>query len=197
MGRVKKEVALQHECRAWELRGLGWSQARIAAELGVERSAVSRMLKRAGERVLEELADEVEQVKAEQTAVLEHIADEALQEWQRSKAARKAVTKRTGSAGAGDGKASEQVTQQVAEQTGDVAYLDRAMAALDRIRGIWGADAPQKVAHTTPDGKKPHAPLTDKERDAGILSILARFEVLAPPGGGRGPAAGLEARDPA
>ena len=34
--------------RAWELRRAGWSQAAIAAELGVQQPAVSKMLKRAG-----------------------------------------------------------------------------------------------------------------------------------------------------
>lgn len=42
--------AQERAVRAWELRRAGWSQAAIAAELGVQQPAVSKMLKRAGEK---------------------------------------------------------------------------------------------------------------------------------------------------
>ena len=42
--------AKDRAARAWELRRAGWSQAAIAAELGVQQPAVSKMLRRAGEK---------------------------------------------------------------------------------------------------------------------------------------------------
>ena len=48
--RAKAAQAQDRAVRAWELRRAGWSQAAIAAELGVQQPAVSKMLKRAGEK---------------------------------------------------------------------------------------------------------------------------------------------------
>ncbi len=48
-GMVDRQAqASARQVRAWELRRAGWSQAAIAADLGVKQPAVSKMLRRAG-----------------------------------------------------------------------------------------------------------------------------------------------------
>ena len=37
---------------------------------------------------------------------------------------------------------------------GDLQAMDRVMKAIDRRARIYGFEAPQKVAHTTPDGEE-------------------------------------------
>ncbi len=38
---------------------------------------------------------------------------------------------------------------------GDLQAMDRVMKAIDRRAKIYGFEAPQKIAHTTPDGEEP------------------------------------------
>jgi transposase len=82
---VPKEVTIERERRAWELRQKGWSHRRIAAELGIDDSTVTKALQRVTKRALIDLKDKVEEMKTEQTFQLDHIQDEAMQAWERSK----------------------------------------------------------------------------------------------------------------
>lgn len=154
MGRqrkVKPEQAREHERRAWELRCRGWTQPRIARELGLDDSAVCRILKRVSARVLAELKDSVERVKAEQTETLQHVIDEALQAWERSKGTRKTVTRQTVSGGEND-EDRQRTTQHASERTGDVAYLSEARAAMADLRKVWGVDAASRHEVSGPAG---------------------------------------------
>jgi hypothetical protein len=167
---VNRQQAREHERRAWELRQQGWSERRIAAEIGVEAASVHRILARDEKRLVAQLKEEGEKVKVRQTSVLEHITDEALQAWERSKESAKAMTKRTAAKKEGESKGegkgegdnaetpSEQVTTHQESRDGNTDYLKEARAALADVRRIWGADAPTKTAQTDPTGTKEAAP---------------------------------------
>lgn len=156
MGRKKgekDEAVIEREKRAWELRCQGWSQIRIGVELGVDNSTICKILARLRARVLAQTASKAEAYKAEQHALCEHLIDEALQEWQRSKRNAVKATRQT-DAGSGDGDvASKERTSRTDEvREGDVAYLDRALAAMERQAKLWGLDAPVKREITGKDG---------------------------------------------
>jgi predicted transcriptional regulator len=145
------EIVLDRESRAWQLRQQGWSQMRIAKELGIDQSTVSRLLQRISDRVLAELQENVERVKVEQTVQLEHLYDEALQAWERSKQDAVKITTETPPAER-EGASNATVTEEVKGQVGDRAYLDEARAVLADIRKIWGLDSAKKI-DTTSNGE--------------------------------------------
>lgn len=133
----------------------------IAKDLGVERSTVSKMLKRVSDREMKKLGDQVQALKFQQVAQLEGIASEAFRSWEASKKTKATVSKTqkprmTDGEGQGQGPGDMELTAQTTRaegQTGNVAYLNTAMEALKQIRVILGLDAPLLVASTTPDGK--------------------------------------------
>src|SRR4051812_37474433 len=73
------------EQRAAALVVLGWSQQRIAADLGVSQPAVSKILRRIDARCLRELAGTQERQKARQSQCLQHLYAEAMHGWDESK----------------------------------------------------------------------------------------------------------------
>lgn len=151
MPRVKREVIIEREQRAWELRQLGWTQEHIARELGITQDGVSKILARVSRRVIGNLADDVERVKRDQTAFLERIADEAMRAWERSQLDACERTTRTMSADGSNSLTEEKRT--VKGQVGDQRFLAEARAAKADIRKIWGIDSPEKRDITS--GGKP------------------------------------------
>lgn len=172
MPRTLRAVLIEREHKVWQLRQKCWTQQRIADELGITQAAVSKILKRMSDRFLAQHTDMVGRQKAQQTIQLEYIADEAMQAWERSKEAAKAVTQRAKESEDGSGSSDKQVTTQVKDQDGNPTYLAQAMAALDRLRKLWGTDAPFKVAPTDPKGEREYAGLSDDERIARITALL-------------------------
>lgn len=166
-GKVKPEQAREHEARAWALRQQGWTQQRIAAELGLGQSAVCRILARVSRRTLKELSDDVGRVKAEQSERLDFIIDEALQAWERSKRNSSSVTReRTEVLGGTEDEqpARERVVRAGEQRDGDVRFLEQARAALAEQRKIWGAEAPKKAEISGRDG----GPIETVRRYVGI-----------------------------
>ncbi len=146
--RIPREITRERECRAWELRQKGWTQQRIANELGITQQAVQAILKRLDMRFLAKADELIAEQKAAQTSQLQYIADEAMQAWERSKL--DAVTQVTVSGRAHVTKDGDMVdmpdeikiTRQ--GQSGDPRLLDQARGALADIRKVWGIDAPEK-----------------------------------------------------
>ena len=147
-GGIPKEVTIERERRAWELRQKFYTHERIALDLGVERSTITKMLQRVSAKVNAKLYEEVGEEKRAQIEQLHFVADEAAQAWQRSKAARRDVTKKTGAAGTFR-KAAEETTVHSADQDGDPRYLTTALGALSDIRKILGFEARQAVDVTS------------------------------------------------
>ena len=65
---------------------LGWSQHRIAADLGVSQAAVSKLVKRVEGGVLRDLVETLDRHKARQTLRLDYQYTEAIAAWEASKA---------------------------------------------------------------------------------------------------------------
>jgi predicted transcriptional regulator len=64
--------------RAWSLRQQGWTERRIAEDLGLCQQRISQILKVEEARALAHLKDTIENHKARQTYALEEAADRAL-----------------------------------------------------------------------------------------------------------------------
>ena len=148
------------ELRAMELSVQGWSQRRMAAELGISQPAVSKMLRRLEERVLRELAEDGDRQKARQTNRLEHLYTEALGGWEHSKADATRRRQRKTEVGTNGGGAT--IAELVVENRhGDPRFLDLGRKILADLRTLWGLDAPQKV-----DLRASHTPFADLSDEA-------------------------------
>jgi len=153
-GGIPKEVLAEREVQAWTLRQKLYTHQRIADELGLERSTVTKILQRVTKRALNGLSEDIREKKIAQLEQLEHIADEAIQGWHRSKEATKNVSRRT-SKKAGrfaSGGENEETLIQTSDKDGDPRYLETAMKALADIRKIVGLDAPKAVEVSGKDG---------------------------------------------
>jgi predicted transcriptional regulator len=153
--------------RAIELSTLGWSQHRIAAEIGVSQPAVSKILKRADAAILRELLDAAERQKVRHTLRLEHLFAEALRAWEASKA--DTTRRRQSRAHDAQGRPGAIVAEVVVDQHhGDPRYLEEARKALADHRKLWGLDAPHKL-----DIRASRNPYDDLTEDA-LRDELAR-----------------------
>lgn len=148
MAAPSKEVSRERERVAWSLRQQGWTQQRIADQLGVSQPAVLMMLGRVESRLAVEFREQAEQIKARQTAILETVADEVLQQWRRSCEDGVTVARvegRTHTTKDGDiMQLPDQVTTTIEGQSGNPGLIAQARGTFADIRGIWGLDAPQK-----------------------------------------------------
>jgi predicted transcriptional regulator len=131
-----REEVRQREETAWSLRQRGWSQLRIAAELGVSQPAVHKILRRVERRVLARLADSVESLKAKQSGQLEFLLDEAVQAWERSKGKTVRETKR-------ESLWNRETVTETRDACGDPRYLAEARSILEAERRLWGIGVPR------------------------------------------------------
>lgn len=140
------DVTHAREARAWRMRSRGWSQLRIADELGITQSGVSRLLARVERRELRRLSKAVERLKVVQSAQLDHVIEESIDAWHRSKTPRKRAASKTeipgggGDGHGGDDQGGETRTTEVVERDGEASYLYAAMTALTHQRSLWGLD---------------------------------------------------------
>ena len=111
----------------------------VAAKHGVSEKTVYNIVHATDKRLAIEFVDNVREMKARHTAQLEHVRREAMAAWERSKLDAESETVTTG----GENGGSTSTTRK--GQVGNPAYLETAMAAMDRQRKIWGADAPPKI----------------------------------------------------
>lgn len=82
---ANRQEARDREFRAWRMRVRGFTEQRIADELGVSQPAVHLMLERAEKAQLGEMVGEALPIKRRQTAQLEYLQEEAMLAWERSK----------------------------------------------------------------------------------------------------------------
>lgn len=153
MAKVPEELSRQREREAARLRWQGWTQQRIADQLGVTQQAVDVMLQRIERRLAEEFKEQAAEIKARQTAQLEQVVDETLTQWRRSY--EDAVTEVTVKGKTEGGKADSmkaQVTRTVVGQSGNPGLIGQARGAMADIREIWGLNAPKRNEHSGPDG---------------------------------------------
>lgn len=143
-----REESLERETRAWELRQRLWTHERIAAEIGVDRSTITKMLGRMWTRGSKRQQERVEAYREEHTAMLEHIADEAMQAWSASKGMKKDARRRKQAD-------KEYEENRATSKDADPRFLSEARSALADIRAVWGVDAARKTALTNEDGNGP------------------------------------------
>lgn len=133
----------KREAVAWQLSSEGWTHQRIADQLVVDRSTVTKILQRVSSRFQGELRDTVLLEKMRQVEILHRIVDEAMQAWERSKGQEKSATRREKEKSGGSKEI--ETTQHAEENTGDPRYLAEARAAMADIRKILGLDRPMQL----------------------------------------------------
>jgi hypothetical protein len=152
-GRVSVELARKRERVAFELSATkGLTETQIAEELAkqglgeVTQQAVSKMLHRVEERMLQEMSDKVKTKKIRHEAALMKIYHDAMAAWEESKKPQKSLTTKQGPPGENgeSGKVKESLSV-LRDQDGDPRYLEQARQALADIRRIWGVDEPTSI----------------------------------------------------
>jgi len=164
------EQTVEHERKAWAFRCRGWSQNRIAAELGLSQPGVCKMLGRIESRELKRLTKNVERLKVSQNGQLEHVIEEAVDAWHRSKTPKKRAARRTTAddgQGDGQGGGGEVQTTEIIERDGDPSHLYCAMVAMGNQRSLWGLDV-------MPALSEPAASVAELARD--LLTRGATYE---------------------
>ena len=138
--------------RAWKLRGQGWSEQRIADELGVNQSTVSRWLNRLTRRALASIDDLVTRELMATLGYYDYAVDESTQSWVMSKKPARSVRvdKRSGIAPTSPidananpdatAKAGDKTTVNSKEREGNPAFLQLALAAIDKKRQLLALD---------------------------------------------------------
>ena len=161
------------ELRAMALTALGWSQPKIAADLGISQAAVCKLLKRIETRLFRELSETVQRQSARQALRLDHLYAEAIRGWNESKADTTRRRQRKTQGGKGDGATVAELV--VENEHGDPRYLDVALKALADLRKLLGLDAPQKVDVRA--SRNPYADMTEDDlraeltRQARLLGV--------------------------
>lgn len=123
--------------KAVSLQRKGWTNGRIADELGVHRHTIGRALARYNARVYDRLVKRTAGEKGRQLAVLESVVEEALEQWERSKGDTITVKDATGVDG--NGPWTETITT-TRGNVGDPRLLAEAQKALAERRRILGID---------------------------------------------------------
>jgi hypothetical protein len=172
--RPNRETTQAREALAYHYRQMGMLHEAIARKLGISRRGVGLCLERAFEREKGRLSATIEALKLEQTAQLEYIIEQALRAWRMSLKPRSRASEKAGD----DGTTTH---TEAIDQTGDPRHLATAMAAMDRIRSLWGLDiaaATQEPSSVSDAARKLADRIGDYERR------------IAQAAGGTGPAPG-------
>jgi hypothetical protein len=123
----------------------GRTFAEIAAELGVSRRTVAKAVERASAQAREELGQQTDRLRVEQTFLLKQIFREALDAWDRSKRAEEITKVSTEGGGAAGKKKAEKTTR---PQVGDPRFLQIAESTLAALRKLWSVEG--KAQDDTP-----------------------------------------------
>lgn len=128
----------------------GTTQSELANELSISQANLSKLCAKVEAWLVARTIDDVRGLKLRQTVRLEKYIEELEAAWERSK--QDAVTETIEGVKGEIRKAAkksavrpQKIKTMKSGQCGQSAYLEAAMSALDRIRKIWGADAPLKI----------------------------------------------------
>ena len=137
--------ARQRERRAWELRVQGWTQERIALELNLSQSGVSRVLRRAEKRALAQTDKDVRLAKMRILGQLDHLLGEALAGWEKSK---NCLTRKTIIRETDRGTVTDRV--EITPNIGDPRFLKVALDAVSRQVAVLRLDEEPKPVQSDP-----------------------------------------------
>ncbi len=142
----------------------GWSQRRIAAELGLSQNQILYDLKIIREQWQKNITMNLDEVKAKEMAKLHQVEKEARMAWERSQTDFKATTVSGKTVkveiidpetGAVRTEEKLRPTGQIVHtetRAGDPRFLDQVNKCIERRCKLLGLDAPQKNEHTGKDG---------------------------------------------
>lgn len=122
----------------------GFTQLRIAAELGTTRDIVKYDLSIIKAQWLERTMQAFDERKAEEDARLCHIEQEAWDAWERSKEPKRRSETRVNRGGGYMGTDYTETVAGYDTSTGDARFLLIALKAVDRRIKLWGLDEPDK-----------------------------------------------------
>ena len=162
----------QREEQVVQLALHGRSQYQSAQEVGVSQPAVSKILRRVEQRLLEELKPQQERLRARHTQRLEYLYAESMGAWAASKHDTERRRQRRS-----DGHAAGSVT--IAElmsenRHGDPRFLETARKVLADLSALWGVEAPQRHAILTRDVSA----LSDEELQQALAAHGQTFDLL-------------------
>lgn len=151
--RARMEEAWLHRCE-------GWSYPRLSQYFEVSRSTVFEWCKTAGKEHAAEFKAEADLLRAVQLGQLDHIRAVALSAFEDSRKPERTVKRttvgvaRAGKAGDEGGAADEAEVETVRgrkSSAGNPAFLNTALAAMDRMRLVAGIDAQDDASKSMSD----------------------------------------------
>ena len=150
---VRNKAQLEKDMiRLAELYLKGWSQRRIAADIGVSQAQINKDLKKLRAEWLQSALVDFDAAKARELAKIDALEARAWEAFEAS-AGKKVRTTKEKSTGGKDGGRSRVVVNEE-ESAGDPRFLDRVSWCIEKRCRIFGIDAPTKISPTTPDGKE-------------------------------------------
>ena len=154
----------------------GQSQYQIASGVGISQPAVSKILRRLEDRQLADLGLKRDRQRAQQTMHLRFLYAQAMGAWQASQedGERRRQRKTSSRAGGGDQTVAELVSE---NRHGDPRFLETARRILADVRGLWGVNAPERLAV---EGRVVGA-LADSELDAELVRQIGLVQRLLSP----------------
>ena len=147
---LKQMAIAERRMKAWYLRQEGYTEARIAAQLGASQKTITDDLQIVISRLTRKMDAMAERIKLEQTYQLQHVLSEALAAWEESKKPTKRNTTKqyqqpvnpmyatTTQAAVQMQLTSAIHTISTNERTGNVEYLNMALQAMEQLRKLWG-----------------------------------------------------------
>lgn len=150
----------------------GESQHELAKHVGVNQSGISKICTKVEKFLIARYIDDARGIKLRQTVRLEKYIRELEAAWERSKENAVTVTEKDVSVGESTASGVETSTKTTG-QCGNATYLETAMGAMDRIRKIWGADAP--IQHQVTGEIRVAGLPRDQAREAMLKAELDRL----------------------
>ena len=142
----------------WYLQG--WTQARIAEEIGLSRTQITYDLRAIQKQWIKNTTFALDEYKGKELAKIDHVEAEAWLAWEKSKEQFKQqhiVAKGIKKIIDDDGNQKDQAvtvdkSTQIEDQYGNPRYLDLVMTCIERRCKMLGIDAPQKHEVTGKNG---------------------------------------------
>jgi hypothetical protein len=134
----------------------GWTQYAIGAHLGLSRQQIGYDLDAVRQEWLQSSLVDFNAKKAQELAKIDRLEREYWAAWEASKKQRQVSTTEQITGAQGE---RYRAAIRTDEPTGDAHYLTGVQWCIGKRCAIFGLDAPQKIAPTTPDGRQPY-PLT-------------------------------------
>jgi predicted transcriptional regulator len=167
---LQRARGLQRTCQVWDAYiKNGWTQQRIAEELGISQAAVSKALARGHRDALGQLREKVSVHRAKQLARLEYLYRLAVEGLERSIGERVRTVHRVNSEGVDE---TERWTEM---HPGNPRWLTEALGALRGIAKLLGLNAPIKLQPVEPN--RPFADRDEQEIRAELADLLEKANI--------------------